>query len=152
MLKRLLCKIVAKVFDVIDDREWIYESKIGNINGIYYVYNKAKALNTTSVRIIGKGRFSIPVISINTYEFSKFTKKEQEFIIYHELGHWKLNHFNVAERLESQEIEADMFAINIVGHNIAISTLSKLRRIYGPLANVEEINNRINIIRNQIRK
>ena len=130
-MKKLLCKLVAKMVDFVEDRSWVYTSKVGKLGNQYYVYNKAHFLDvesSLSVRPFGfvKLGLYVPVITINSRYERLFTKEEMEFAIYHELGHCKYNHFKTKGRHIEFEIEADTFAMNKVGKDVALSALNKL--------------------------
>ena len=140
-------------------RKLILEFIAGIANGIYFgcryevkkVFNKPfiiKHCHEKGIASLIMYRvfwfFYIPFIEIND-AFYTFEKDEQEFIIRHELGHYKYKHHkihNIIQVLtskESNELEkqADLYALLCTNKEVALRTLNKVED-YLILAEVEK--------------
>ena len=128
--------------------------KIGNINDEKYIYVDVSSIeniyacnsviaSTTLQRLFWFYKF--PIIILDELYYGKFTKKEKEFIIYHELGHYKRGHFkrkfedNYDERLKLEH-EADMYAVERTDWQTSYDTLNKIKEVVIEIFGVHETN------------
>lgn len=117
------------------------EVKMIEIDGKYYLY-RTKNPNYISdfgmcvavIRCIKIFSLYIPVIITDNW-FDDITKNDvemKEFIIRHEIGHYELKHFELnlnnlsIEEKINLEVEADRYAANYVGDNIALKSIEYL--------------------------
>lgn len=121
MLKRLLCNLFVKIHK---------QGEVKYMDNNYYVLIKEDLFNLSlKVKRFGllKLGFYVPIIIMDGDFERLFTKDEMRFAVYHEIAHCKLNHFRQKGRIIEQEIEADRYAANIVGKEVALSALLKLK-------------------------
>lgn len=120
MLRKIMCKIFTK----------IYGGKLKSIDNEYYVEIRKESLEPAmNVRVFGFMSLNIyaPIIKIEGNYDRIFNEDEMKFALYHELAHCKYNHFKLPIRQIEQEIEADLYAMSIVGKDTAISALEKVK-------------------------
>jgi hypothetical protein len=154
MFKKLLCVIVGKLVDFVEDREGVYCCKVGKLGNKYYVYNKAIDWDV-HVRVTPFGfiktHLYIPVISICSNINLYYSDIEKECLIWHELGHCKFNHFKERGRILEQELEADKYAAKKIGKESMLRTLKRLQKEDEERLNwrsYEELEIRIEAIKN----
>lgn len=128
------------------------EVNIIKIDGKYYLHRIKNPeyigdfeVSIAVIRRIKIFNFHIPVIITDDW-FDVITRNDdnlKEFIIRHEIGHYELKHFelnlnnlSIDEKIEL-EIEADSYAANHVGNDIALNSieyielfLNKIFKIY----------------------
>lgn len=113
-----------------------YEYKLNKIDKVYYIfrYNNKDIYNAASIKIVQILFMYLPIIEISDI-FYTFNEEERKFIVYHELGHYKLKHYlryvdiyNLNE-LNLLEQEADEYAAYRVGKEVALKTLNKTRSV-----------------------
>lgn len=120
MIEKILCGI------------YMYFNKgvIKQIDGEKFIIVRRESLEPNiMVKIFGllKLKMYVPIIIIEGDYDIHFNDQELRFIVYHELAYYKYNHFNDNRRKLEYEIQADIYAINIVGKDTAISALEKIK-------------------------
>ena len=120
MLRKLMCKIFVRT----------HGGEIKNIGNEYYVQIRKESLEPNiKVKVFGfiSIKLYAPIIVIEGNYDRIFNDDEMRFAIYHELAHCVFNHFKLPGRHLEQEVEADIYAMNKVGKDVAISALEKIK-------------------------
>lgn len=128
------------------------EYRLDKIDNVYYIfrYNNEKVIyDVASIKIIQVLFLYLPIIEVGDV-FYTFNEKEKKFIIYHELGHYKLKHhlkyldIYDLSGLNILEQEADEYAMYRVGREVALKTLNKTRSVLQKFdIDIKYINERI---------
>ena len=153
--------IVQLIKDMKNDNNdiFIYAEEIND--GGYVQRHNNRLLMTNGICVAGCtltriGFRTIPCIYTDVL-FDKMTKDAQDFIIYHELGHYECHKdliLNGFERNDKMENEADYYAAQIVGFDNAVKALEELKEMIDLVGlglnkeGVEEIDRRIEYIKN----
>lgn len=125
---------------------------LGKLNQTYYIYKQVDYMDIASISIKQIMFFHIPILKLGD-AFYTYTKEEQEFVLYHELAHFKLKHYLVFVNLydtnirDRFEYEADNYAGRIVGKETALKALIRTRNILINLkCDISKINERIKLM------
>lgn len=123
--------------------------KLGKIDGKYFIYITDNYKNIASVYMLQILFFYIPILVLSDM-FHTYSDEEKRFVFYHEIAHYRLKHYLLhvglfnTPLLKEMEYNADEYAMNIVGKNIALKALNRTRNILIDLGeNLDEINDRI---------
>lgn len=130
---KILCSILVYLCNLLDTD---CEYRLNKIDDTYYIFrhNNNEMYNIASIKIFQILFLYLPIIEVSDV-FYTFNEKERKFIIYHELGHYKLKHhlkfvnIHCLDELNLLEQEADEYAMYKVGKEIALKTLNKTRSV-----------------------
>lgn len=121
--------------------------ELGRLDDSYYIFTSDNYQNLVARITIKPILFlHIPIVKIAD-AFYTYTEEEQRFILYHELAHFKLNHYlvyvdlNDIKTINRFEFDADYYAASKVGKEVALKTLKRTRNI---LIKLERDTNQIN--------
>lgn len=155
MLKLLVLILNLIKFD--EHRDY----KVGELNGTKFIYRFADEYDiydygmsvacTACYKVL---KFFPLCVLIFDEDFDEFDEEEQEFIVFHELGHINL-HFktNVYEKLDTDDLsendklliehEADMYGIEHTSYKAGMNTLKKLIVMF----NDEDVKKRLQMVK-----
>lgn len=134
-LRQQFINEVSKDKELYNPRKGYSKSQITSL-GYIADHNSYKVLSFDSLFAMTRiARFSdknVPVITTD-YLYTLLSSKARMFVIMHELGHFNCHEdimlSNTIERTDNLEIEADNFAIEYVGKEIAINALNEMKSI-----------------------
>lgn len=140
-----------------------HELTVSDINEMGFIFTKYSDLIMScgfmlSAMTIAKFDEILAPVVIIDYNFEDVSRNAQEFLVYHELGHYykqkeTIMQQNGVYRDINDEYEADEYAAEQIGYENAINALNELIVVMDELsgglniAGIEEVRDRINNLR-----